>query len=88
MSRRLIIASTSTIHGGDYLTYLLPTLKTLFKDCKTLLFIPYARPGGISHDEYTANVRNAFAKINKSVKGLHEFDNTTEAIQKAEGINL
>jgi dipeptidase E len=84
--KKLIIASTSTIHGGKYLDYLLPTLANHFKDCPEILFIPYARPGGISHDDYTAIVRMAFAKIDKAVKGLHEFDNPVEAIQKAKGI--
>ncbi len=84
--KKLIIASTSTVHGGSYLDYLLPVLENHFKDCSEILFIPYARPGGISHDDYTANVRLAFAKINKAVRGLHEFDNPTTAIQKAEGI--
>lgn len=82
----MIIASTSTIHGGNYLEYLLPTLEIHFKDCNEILFIPYARPGGISHDSYTNTVRSAFAKINKTVKGLHEFENPTEAIQNAQGI--
>jgi dipeptidase E len=84
--KKLIIASTSTIHGGSYLDYLLPVLVNHFKDCQEILFIPYARPGGISHDDYTENVRLAFAKINKNVKGLHEFDNPTTAIKNAEGI--
>lgn len=84
--KKLIIASTSTVHGGTYLEYLLPTLENHFKDCHEIVFIPYARPGGISHDDYTANVRLAFAKINKRVKGLHEFENPAEGIQKAEGI--
>ncbi|MCF6131025.1 dipeptidase PepE [Flavobacterium wongokense] len=82
----MIIASTSTIHGGTYLEYLLSSLEILFKDCGEILFIPYARPGGISHDGYTATVRSAFAKINKGVKGLHEFDNPAEAIKNAQGI--
>ncbi len=86
MTKKMIIASTSTVHGGSYLDYLLPTLKNHFKDCSEILFIPYARPGGISHDDYTANVRLAFAKINKAVKGLHEFESPTEAIQNAQGI--
>lgn len=86
MSKRLIIASTSTIHGGDYLEYLLPTLKIHFKDCKTLLFIPYARPGGISHDEYTSKVKATFATLNIAVKGIHEFENAVEAVKNAEGI--
>ncbi len=84
--KKLIIASTSTVHGGSYLDYLLPVLENHFKDCREILFIPYARPGGISHEDYTANVRLAFAKINKAVRGLQEFDNPTTAIQKAEGI--
>jgi dipeptidase E len=88
--KKLIIASTSTLHGGDYLDYILPTLKHFFKDCQSLLFIPYARPGGISHEDYTDKVRKAFAKINLKVDGLHEFESrgvgAIEAIQKAEAI--
>ncbi|MDI1303824.1 MAG: Type 1 glutamine amidotransferase-like domain-containing protein, partial [bacterium] len=79
--KNIIIASTSTLHGGDYLDYLLPELQLHFKDCKTILFIPYARPGGISHDEYTAKVALAFAKINIAVKGIHEFKDPASAIQ-------
>jgi dipeptidase E len=84
--KSMIIASTSTIHGGNYLDYLLPTLEVLLKECNEIVFIPYARPGGISHDAYTSNARSAFAKINKKVKGLHEFDNPTAAIENAQGI--
>jgi dipeptidase E len=84
--KKMIIASTSTIHGGNYLEYLLPTLEALFQETSEIIFIPYARPGGISHDDYTSNARSAFAKINKAVKGLHEFDNPIEAIENAQGI--
>jgi dipeptidase E len=84
--KNLIIASTSTIHGSGYLEYLLPTLESHFSNSNTILFIPYARPGGMTHDEYTSRVQEAFAKINKKVIGLHEFENPAEAIKKAEGI--
>jgi dipeptidase E len=84
--KNCIIASTSTLHGGEYLDYLLPELQIHFKNCKTLLFIPYARPGGLSHEAYTQKVGLAFAKINLSVKGIHEFENPAEAIANAEGI--
>lgn len=84
--KNCIIASTSTIHEGDYLDYLLPELKLHFQDCKTILFIPFARSGGITHDEYTSKVALAFAKINKDVKGIHEFENPADAIRKADGI--
>lgn len=84
--KNLIIASTSTLHGGNYLEYLLPELAKHFEKCDTIIFIPYARPGGISHEEYTQKVQLAFAKINKTVKGLHEFADPIEAINKSEGI--
>ncbi|SDX34039.1 dipeptidase PepE [Flavobacterium degerlachei] len=84
--KNIIIASTSTIHGGEYLEYLLPELSKHFKNCKTILFIPYARPSGITHEEYTAKASLAFAKINIAVKGIHEFENATSAIENAEGI--
>ncbi|THF51180.1 dipeptidase PepE [Flavobacterium supellecticarium] len=84
--KKLIIASTSTLHNGSYLDYLLPTLAIHFENVKNLLFIPYARPGGISHDTYTDKVREAFSKINITVKGIHEYENPIEAIAAAEGI--
>jgi dipeptidase E len=84
--KNIIIASTSTLHGGDYLDYLLPELQTFFSNVKELLFIPYARPSGISHDDYTKKVSEAFGKINILAKGIHEFENPVEAIENAEGI--
>ncbi|MBN9283978.1 MULTISPECIES: dipeptidase PepE [unclassified Flavobacterium] len=84
--KKIIIASTSTLHSGSYLEYLLPALQSHFTAVKTLLFIPYARPGGISHEDYTQKVSEAFSKINIAVKGLHEFEDPIEAVAKAEGI--
>lgn len=84
--KKVIIASTSTLHEGEYLDYLLPELQNHFEGCQTILFIPFARPGGISHDEYTAKVRGAFAKIQLQVQGIHEFEDKKQAIQQAKGI--
>ncbi|RYH75660.1 dipeptidase PepE [Flavobacteriaceae bacterium 144Ye] len=84
--KNIIIASTSTVHGSGTLEYILPELKLFFKDANEILFIPYARPGGITHDEYTAKVNDAFSKIGKSVKGIHEFENPKEALHDAKGI--
>lgn len=84
--KNIIIASTSTLHGGEYLEYLLPELSIHFKNCKTILFIPYARPSGISHEEYTDKAAAAFSKINISVRGIHEFKDPIAAIENAEGI--
>jgi dipeptidase E len=84
--KKMIIASTSTVFGSGYLEYLLPTLKVHFKDVKTLIFIPYAMPGGISYDGYTSIAKKAFSKIGIVVKGVHEFKNPKEAVLSASAI--
>ena len=84
--KKIIIASTSTVHGSGFLEYLLEDLDIHFKNAKEILFVPYARPGGISHDEYTDKVKVAFNKINKKIVGIHEFENPIEALIKAQGI--
>ncbi|CAL2075540.1 dipeptidase PepE [Tenacibaculum sp. 190524A02b] len=84
--KKLLVASTSTVHGSDYLAYILPTLSEHFKEVETVLFIPYARPSGISYDAYTEIARKAFVKIGKKVKGIHEYINAKEAVKEAEGI--
>ncbi|MCK5814916.1 MAG: dipeptidase PepE [Flavobacteriaceae bacterium] len=84
--KKMFIASTSTIHGSNYLEYIFPELKLFFKDVKELVFVPYARPSGISYDSYTAIAKAAFSKLNISVKGIHEFQNPKEAITNAQGI--
>lgn len=84
--KKLIIASTSTLHNSEYLDYLLPRLASFYEEAQTILFIPYARPGGISYDTYTAIAKKAFASIGKDVKGLHEYEDLKTAIKNAEGI--
>lgn len=84
--KNLIIASTSTLHGGGYLEYILPELKIHFASCSSILFIPFARPGGISHEDYTSKVRAVFATINIAVKGLNEFEDYKKAVEEADGI--
>lgn len=83
--RDILLASTSTLLGGTYLNYLKSEIIELFKSVDEIIFIPYARPSGISHDEYTEKARSFFASINKRVKGLHEFSTVTDAIKNAQG---
>lgn len=84
--QKLIIASTSSLHGSSYLEYLLPELEKFFGHTKEILFIPYARPSGISYEAYTMKVREALSKIGKLVLGIHECSNPTRAIRQAKAI--
>ncbi len=83
---RMIVASTSTLYGGGYLEYLLPELSSLFSTVSNLLFIPYARPGGVSHDAYTEAVRKAVKPLGIAVRGIHEFESAKDAVRDAEAL--
>ena len=64
-----MLASTSTLHGGEYLGYLGEELPLLFGAAKEIVFVPFARPGGISHDEYTAKAAAHFATLGIALRG-------------------
>lgn len=83
-SSHFILASTSTLFGENYLEYLRPTIEILYADVSEILFIPFARPSGISHEDYTSKAASFFQTMNKQVKGLHEFENPVEAIRQAQ----
>lgn len=84
--KNLLLASTSTVHGSEYLDYLLPELKQLFQGVKEIVFIPYARPSGISYDDYTTLVKTVFSKINITAIGIYQYENEELAIKNAKGI--
>ncbi|HLT42264.1 MAG TPA: dipeptidase PepE [Sphingobacteriaceae bacterium] len=84
--KNLILASTSTVYGGKYLDYLADEMAELFKDTKEVIFIPYARPGGISHDDYTSKAAQAFEIIGKRLIGLHTFKNPVDVLKDVKGI--
>lgn len=79
----IILASTSSLFGGNYLEYLKEDLVKLYDGVDEIIFIPFARPGGISHEEYTQKAQSFFETLNIKVKGLHEFEDKIEAVNAA-----
>ena len=84
--KSILLASTSTVHGGTFLSYLTKQLEKLFSDTEEVLFIPYARPNGMSHDQYTKIAQDAFKAINKRIMGIHKSNDPVEALKSAQGI--
>lgn len=84
--KKLLIASTSTMHGSKYLEYLMDHLCVLYYGVQNIIFIPYARPSGITYDDYTKIAQSAFEKIGKQIVGIHQFENPKRAILDAKGI--
>jgi len=86
MTRTLLLVSNSTLHGGGYLDHCIEEFKEILKDKTNIVFIPYARPGGISHDDYTKIARKRLEKIGKNVTGIHEFKSPKEGIKNADAV--
>ncbi len=83
--KKMILASTSTLYGQKYLEYLKDEIKSLFYGCKNILFIPYARPSGISHLEYTLKVKNVFKILNLNIIDYNN-ENLTKHLNECDGI--
>ena len=86
MSRQLLLASSSRCHPYECLDHCESELRDLFADATEVLFVPYARPSGCSHDKYTAVARERFQKTGLSLRGVHEFPDPRAAIAEAQGV--
>lgn len=86
MSRNILLVSTSTSHGTGYLEHCAEEIQNLLAGRSSILFIPFARPGGISHKDYTAKAQEAFAAMGVSLTGVHEAPDALKAINEAEAV--
>jgi len=86
MPRNLLLISNSTLHGSSYLDHCAENIKEFLGNRKTVVFVPFARPGGISHDGYTKIARERFAKMGFELSGVHETDDMKAAIHNADAI--
>lgn len=83
MERRIILASTSRVHGTGYLDHLEPYLEQLFAGVNRLLFVPYALH---DLDGYTDQVRERFASLDIAVDGIHQAADPASALELAEAV--
>ena len=86
MKRNLLLISNSTLHGSGYLDHCADEICKFLKDVKEVLFIPYARPSGLSHDEYTKIAKDRFEKIGFKLTGIHKHKMPKQAVKNAEAI--
>ena len=84
--RDILLLSTSTVHGSRFLEYAETDIRGFFSGRETVLFVPFARPGGITHDAYTELARTRFKEMGIRLAGLHEFSDPVVAVKDAEGV--
>jgi dipeptidase E len=84
---KLLLVSNSTLHGSGYLDHCEKEILTfLGESIRSILFIPFARPSGITHDEYTAKARERYEQMGISLTSIHETDDMQKAVAEAESI--
>jgi dipeptidase E len=64
---RLLLASSSTVHGRGYLDHLEDALAQLYEGVRRILFVPFALH---DTDAYAARARERFARLGKEVTSL------------------
>jgi len=84
--RDILLLSTSTVHGSSFLEYAREAIGAFLSGRGSVLFVPFARPGGTSHEAYTELVRERFASLDIAVTGLHEPGDPVRAIREAEAV--
>ena len=83
----LLLISNSTLHGSGYLDHCAGEIKDFLGDgIKKVTFVPFARPGGISHDQYTAKARERYKEMGYDLISVHETSDPKQAIRDAEAV--
>lgn len=82
----LLLLSTSTVHGSQYLDYCEDEVRQFFEGKEHIIFVPFARPGGISHDKYTELASRKFEEIGLKLTGIHKYSMPSRALNDGDGI--
>lgn len=82
-SRRILLLSTSTVHGSGYLDYAEDELADFLAGTSRLLFVPFALH---DRDSYARRVSERFARIGVSVTSLHSATDSMAAVNEADAM--
>ena len=82
-SRRLLLLSSSTVHGREYLAHAEGEIREFLGNVSRVLFVPFAL-----HDRaaYARRVGERFAQLGYGLESLHAAEDMRGAVQKAEAI--
>jgi dipeptidase E len=83
MARHLLLISTSTVFGTQYLEHAFPELRRLLGGRGRVLFVPYALE---DRDAYAARARAAFEGLGYGLDSIHEAASPASAVESAEAV--
>ncbi len=83
----MLLVSSSRCHPTGYLEHCEYEIKALLGNPPLkVYFVPYARPNGMSHEEYTEIARKKFDGMGYELASVHEFPNPRKTLEKAEAL--
>jgi dipeptidase E len=68
---RLLLISSSNVHGYGYLDHPEPAMRAFLGDARRVAFVPFAAH---DHDAYTTKVRERLARMEFDVVGIDDLD--------------
>jgi dipeptidase E len=68
---RLLLISSSNVHGYGYLDHPAPFMRAFLGDARRVAFVPFAAH---DYDAYTTKIRERLAKMNLDVIGIDDLD--------------
>lgn len=83
MQKRLLLISSSRIHGQEYMAYCRQDILDFWGPVKELLFIPYA---SFDQAAYTHMVRSRLEPFGFQIRGLNEVADPLAALAEAQGV--
>jgi len=80
---RLLLLSTSTLHGSGYLDYAESHIREFLGASARVLFVPYALA---DQDGYTETARQRFERMGYELYSIHHQDDAARAVGRADSI--
>lgn len=86
--KRMLLISNSKLPESGFLEHCQDSVKAFMGNEKHVLFLPYARPSGMTHEKYTDELaKPAFERMGFVLTGVHEHTTTAKkAVENAEAI--
>ncbi|MCB1032488.1 MAG: dipeptidase PepE [Acidobacteria bacterium] len=81
--RRLLLISSSRVHGSGYLDHCEEEIRDLLAGCRRVLFVPWAMA---DHDGYAATARTRFEAMGLGLDSIHLAADPRQAVEDAEAV--
>ena len=81
--RRLLLISSSTVHGSGYLDHCEEGIRELLAGRRQVLFVPWALA---DHEAYAENARKRFQAMGFHLDSIHRATDPTAAVEAAEAV--